>query len=196
MTTTTGSSNNGTGSNNKNVPSQWPLLAQMISKDLGMDEKTTLKHLKEHTVYLYVNHNNSSSSSSNTHNNRIVGVVTVQIISQAYRMINLHERSRTPTGAVLGVGILWTHPAARHGGIATRLVTAARGHTVFGVAGRIATSLLAFSSPTQAGYDFAIKYCSSSSSSTNDNALQQQQQQQQQEEEKEKEQLGPLVYEM
>jgi hypothetical protein len=153
----------------------------MISKDLGMDEPTTLKHLKEHMVYVYVDHQHGG--------HRMLGVATVQIIKEAYRMKGLQDRSTTPTIAVLGIGILWTHPSARRRGIATRLVSAARQYTVFGVTGPIDKSLVAFSSPTQAGYNFATKYCSTSRSGDGGGSSPNRSDEQQ-------EQDQPLVYEM
>jgi hypothetical protein len=143
--------------NPKNLPSQWPLLAQMISKDLGMDEATALKHLTEQTVLLWLgNCSSSGGGSTNRGHHRILGAVTVQVVSQAFRMSNPHQRSLTPEKAMLGVGILWTHPSVRRRGVATQLVTAARHHAIFGM--RVERSLLAFSSPTQAGYNFAMRY--------------------------------------
>jgi N-acetyltransferase len=165
--------------NNKNHrPTQWPLLAQMIVKDLGMDEQTALEHLTTHTVFLYLGSvcGGSSSSSSNKSNpHHILGVVTIRPISQAYRMSSLHERSLTPSQAMLGIGILWTHPAARKTGVAATLVNCARRHAVFGMV--VEKSMIAFSSPTQAGYDFAMRYL-------NDSDM------------KEVKQMAPLVYEM
>mmetsp|Transcript_45507 Transcript_45507/g.50670 ORF Transcript_45507/g.50670 Transcript_45507/m.50670 type:complete len:435 (-) Transcript_45507:246-1550(-) len=204
--------------NYKHLPSQWPLLAQMISKDLGTHEQSTLNHINNNIVFLYIgnvnnsirrhkNSINSCSSNNNKHNqnqngpNRIIGAVTVQILSEAYRMLSLHERSLTPERAKLGIGLLWTHPMARHKGIATRLVNAARDHTIFGM--RIAQHDVAFSSPTQAGYDFALHFCSDDNNNNcnirfnndercNDNKYNQQQQQHQQD----SYQIRPLVYEM
>ena len=46
-----------TESTDKNLPSQWPLLAKMISKDLGTDEGTTLDHLTNESVFLYIGKN-------------------------------------------------------------------------------------------------------------------------------------------
>ena len=179
---------------NKHIPSQWPLLAQMISKDLGTHEQSTLDHINNNTVLLYLgnatnntcsttrrrsNSNNNNNNIINKHNqngggpNRILGAVTVQFLSEAYRMISHQERSLTPERAKLGIGLLWTHPVARHKGIATRLVHAARDHSIFGM--RIARSDIAFSSPTQAGYDFALHYyndiknCNDNSSSNKSN---------------------------
>jgi len=202
--------------NYKYLPSQWPLLAQMISKDLGTHEQSTLNHINNNIVFLYIgnvnnstsrhrNSINSSSNNNNKHNqnqngpNRIIGAVTVQVLSEAYRMLSLHERSLTPERAKLGIGLLWTHPVARHKGIATRLVHAARDHTIFGM--RIARHDVAFSSPTQAGYDFALHYCGDANTNCitrfdddkryNDDEYNQQQQHQ-----RDSCQIRPLVYEM
>jgi hypothetical protein len=83
---------------------------------------------------------------------------------------------------MLGVAILWTHSKMRHQGmqkcaignvliprisyflslflslgIATQLIDAAREHAVFGMV--VPKSKIAFSSPTEAGFNFAKNYC-------------------------------------
>jgi hypothetical protein len=151
-------------SSDKNRPSQWPLLARMISKDLGTDEDTTLNHLTNEIVVLYIGRQDGTKNHKGTNTrHRILGVATVQMLGRvpAYRMINLYERSLTPSKeGKLGIGLLWTHPVARHRGIATKLVHAAREHSVFGM--RVTRQEVAFSNPTQAGYDFALRYCDNS----------------------------------
>jgi hypothetical protein len=214
---------------NKHIPSQWPLLAQMISKDLGTHEQSTLDHINNNIVLLYIgnatnnacsttrrrnnnNNNNNNIINNSKHNqnqnvgpNRILGAVTVQVLSEAYRMISHQERSLTPERAKLGIGLLWTHPVARHRGIATRLVHAARDHSIFGM--RIVRHDVAFSSPTQAGYDFALHYYndvvknesnnsnkSNDEKGYNDDSKNNREQQQQQKESLSR--TRPLVYEM
>jgi hypothetical protein len=184
-----------------NLPSQWPLLARMIARDLGMEESVALRHLSEQIIFLYIGRptNSRQATTSCTDNNntirssfdknsigiigrttssttttmasicrtphsssslppsRILGVVTVQGISHAYRMPTLHDRSLVPERAILGVGLLWTHSSARRCGIASRLVTAAREYAIFGM--RVPVHRIAFSSPTQSGYAFTWKYC-------------------------------------
>ncbi len=131
-------------------PSQWPLLAKMISKDLGTHEETTLDHLSREIVFLYV--------ACDKKKHRILGVATCQLLGKvpAYRMLGPSERSLDPVIAKLGIGLLWTHPSKRNQGIATRLVNIAREHSCFGM--RIFKHHLAFSNPTTAGYNFAIAY--------------------------------------
>jgi N-acetyltransferase len=156
--------------NNKDRPSQWPLLARMISKDLGTHEETTLDHLTNEVVFLCIGKNaagHGTKKSASTY--RILGVVTVQLLGKvhAYRMISLYERSLIPsTEAKLGIGLLWTHPVARNRGIATRLVHAAREHSVFGM--KVARQDVAFSNPTQAGYNFALRYSNINNNSNSD----------------------------
>lgn len=160
--------------NNKDRPSQWPLLARMISKDLGTHEETTLDHLTNEIVFLYIGKTNTAAGhgtkkSAGTNNSRILGVATVQLLGKvpAYRMISLYERSLIPsTETTLGIGLLWTHPVARHRGIATRLVHAARQHSIFGM--KVARQDVAFSNPTQAGYNFALRYSNASNGSNDE----------------------------
>lgn len=168
-------------------PSQWPLLAKMISKDLGTHEETTLNHLTKEMVFLCIGKSPSqasvkSKSNSTSNKFRIVGVVTVQLLGKvpSYRMLGPNERSLTPSiNAKLGIGLLWTHPSCRKKGIATKLVHAAREHSIFGM--RVARKDVAFSNPTQAGYNFALRYINTDDIHQNagENPL-----------------LGPLVYEM
>ena len=168
-------------------PSQWPLLAKMISKDLGTLEETTLNHLTKEMVFLCIGKPPNQASikvKSGTSSNkyRIVGVATVQLLGKvpAYRMLSPNERSLTPsTNAKLGIGLLWTHPACRKKGIATKLVHAAREHSFFGM--RVARQDVAFSNPTQAGYNFAFRYINYNDINQNVG---------------EDHLLGPLVYEM
>ena len=137
-----------------------------------------MEHLTTQTVFLYlgsVDRKSSSSSTDSKQCNHILGAVSTHSIAKAYRMQTLHDRSLTPAKATLGLGILWTHPAARKMGIATTLVHAARDHAYFGM--QVSKTMLAFSSPTQAGYQFAVRYLNGG------------------EEEKGK-QIAPLVYEM
>jgi len=156
-----------TESTDKNLPSQWPLLAKMISKDLGTDEGTTLDHLTNESVFLYIGKNErhgtietaGTASISSANKFRILGVATMQLLGQieAYRMISLYERSLEPVAGIkMGIGLLWTHPSARNRGIATKLVDAVREHSIFGI--RVARQDVAFSNPTQSGYNFALRY--------------------------------------
>ena len=153
--------------NTTDHPSQWPLLARMIAKDLGTDEATTLNHMTNVMVFLYIGKKISNAKTNKYTTNsakpvtryRILGVATIQILGEvhAYRMISLYERSRKPvTDAKLGVGLLWTHPIARNRGIATKLLHSARKHAIFGI--QVAQDDVAFSNPTQAGYNFALRY--------------------------------------
>ncbi|KAG7365280.1 ESCO1/2 acetyl-transferase [Nitzschia inconspicua] len=172
---------------NAHIPSHLPLLAHMIAKDLGMDEGTTLQHLKEQTMFLYIG-NRAGSANVKKNGGNILGVATAQSISKAFTMSSLHERSLTPSKAMLGIGILWTHPSARHQGIATILVNAVRDHTVFGM--RVEKSMMAFSSPTQAGYAFAMNYLYGSKSNERNWGKKDNR------EVENESPIGPLVYEM
>ena len=158
---------------NNDRPPQWPLLAKMISKDLGTHEETTLNHLTNEIVFLCIGkarvppkHSRTNSigskrsDSGNKH--RILGLTTVQLLGEnpSYRMIGPSERSLTPCkNAKLGIGLLWTHPVCRNQGIATTLVHAARKNSFFGM--RVSRQDVAFSNPTQAGYNFALRYINS-----------------------------------
>jgi ribosomal protein S18 acetylase RimI-like enzyme len=121
------------------------------------------------------------------HDDRVVGMVVVENIQKAYRLLPfdtqsfrvIHnatdhnhqtttisngggctmDRSMHPQPAILGVHILWVHSLYRHLGLARRLVDAAREKMFYGLV--VPIEKLAFSSPTQAGLLFAIRYCDS-----------------------------------
>ncbi|KAL3913512.1 MAG: hypothetical protein SGILL_006457 [Bacillariaceae sp.] len=173
----------------KNQPSQWPLLAQMIANDLGMDEATCLGHLSTQAVFLYLGsvsrdkQTNNSNTPDKGKTNHILGAATIQSVTKAYRMSSLHDRARTQSKAMLGVGLLWTHPAARKTRIASTLLDTALQNSVFGM--HVSKSMLAFSSPTKAGYDFAMRYLADHQSGTKCS-----------EDGKKTERAAPLVFEM
>ena len=139
---------------------------QEVVQDLGMDERAPLVG---YTIWLYLR------------KQRVVGFVATRPVSEAYSfaavsqgggeqpnndglsitMDPVSDRSTLPTKKVmLGVAILWTHDRFRHQNIATQLVTAARHHSFFGMV--VPVDSLAFSTPTQAGFSFAKKYCNGS----------------------------------
>ncbi|KAL3811911.1 hypothetical protein ACHAXA_001436 [Cyclostephanos tholiformis] len=112
------------------------------------------------TCYLYIS------------KKRIVGLLLVKRIQRAYELIpskGNHEqnkgnsssisRSLKPSKALLGVHQIWVHKSHRHRGIASRLVTAARDHLIFGM--YVPLELVAFSSPTNEGLRFAKRYVGS-----------------------------------
>ena len=116
------------------------------------------------TSYLYVS------------NKRIVGLLMVKRIQRAYQVVlpkgtagtNGREtndesstsfsisRSLKPSRALLGIHQIWVHTSHRNKGIASKLVTAARDHLIFGM--MVPLELVAFSSPTMEGLKFAKSY--------------------------------------
>ena len=69
------------------------------------------------------------------------------------------SRSLKPSKALLGVHQIWVHNSHRQKGIASKLVTAARDHLIFGML--VPYELVAFSSPTEEGLRFAKSYIDS-----------------------------------
>jgi len=121
------------------------------------------------TSYLYVS------------NKRIVGLLLVKRIQRAYQVIVPTQHAKTndktinikhcesesstsfsisrslkPSRALLGIHQIWVHSSHRNKGIASKLVTAARDHLIFGM--MIPLELIAFSSPTMEGLKFAKSY--------------------------------------
>ncbi|KAL3767148.1 hypothetical protein ACHAW5_003167 [Stephanodiscus triporus] len=103
---------------------------------------------------------------------RIVGLLLVKRIQCAYELLpskGAHDenkgnsssisRSLKPSKALVGVHQIWVHKSHRHRGIASRLVTAARDHLIFGM--HVPVELVAFSSPTDEGLRFAKTYIGS-----------------------------------
>jgi N-acetyltransferase len=103
---------------------------------------------------------------------RIVGLLLVKRIQRAYELLpskGAHDenngnsssisRSLKPSKALVGVHQIWVHKSHRHRGIASRLVTAARDHLIFGM--HVPVELVAFSSPTDEGLRFAKTYIGS-----------------------------------
>jgi N-acetyltransferase len=103
---------------------------------------------------------------------RVVGLLLVKRIQRAYQVVlpnNANDtddkktassfsisRSLKSTRALLGIHQIWVHSSHRNKGIASKLVTAARDHLIFGMA--IPLELVAFSSPTEEGLQFARSY--------------------------------------
>jgi len=137
---------------------------------LGDDEVEKDDPLNGLTSYLYVS------------NKRIVGLLLVKRIQRAYQVVvpqnintngktnnssnsnNNHDesssfsisRSLKSSRALLGIHQIWVHSSHRKKGIASKLVTAARDHLIFGMV--IPLELIAFSSPTMEGLRFAKSY--------------------------------------
>ncbi len=102
---------------------------------------------------------------------RVVGLLLVKRIQRAYQVVLPNStddtddkktasfsisRSLKSTRALLGIHQIWVHSSHRNKGIASKLVTAARDHLIFGMA--IPLELVAFSSPTEEGLQFARSY--------------------------------------
>jgi len=95
---------------------------------------------------------------------RVVGLATAEVLSKAYVLESARQRSRTASKAMVGIHQLWVHSDMRKQGVATRLVDTIRYKFVFGLT--VPASLLAFSSPTEAGACFARKYARANVGST------------------------------
>jgi ESCO1/2 acetyl-transferase len=103
-------------------------------------------------------------------NKRVVGMVLVEEIAAAYRLLVPMSssspglkfgltRSAEPTKAGLGIYQLWVHRHHRHRGIASVIVDVARKQMVFGCT-PVPVHQVAFSSPTESGLAFAQYYYS------------------------------------
>jgi N-acetyltransferase len=105
-------------------------------------------------------------------NKRAVGLVLVEEIDTAYRILESTPRTSTsgmmqldvgltrsnqPSKAVMGIYQIWVHHKHRRHGIASTLLDIARKHMCFGYSA-IPIDQIAFSSPTESGLAFAKLY--------------------------------------
>ena len=109
-------------------------------------------------------------------NKRAVGLILVENINEAYRIVDTTPRpskstspsgsiqlnvgltrSNQPTKAILGIYQVWVHHKYRRRGIASTLLDVARKHMYFGYSA-VPMDQIAFSSPTESGLAFAMLY--------------------------------------
>ncbi|KAL7530360.1 hypothetical protein ACHAXR_003448 [Thalassiosira sp. AJA248-18] len=143
----------------------------IVDKELGfanrITEDSSSPVANDMTSYMYIS------------KKRVVGLLVVKRIQRAYELISSKDdggdddnnnnngnnssssisRSLKPSKALLGIHQIWVHNSHRHRGIASKLVTAARDHLIFGM--MVPLELVAFSSPTEEGLRFAKSYTAS-----------------------------------
>lgn len=152
----------------------------IVNQELGFVTRSkTVVHLESESVP------SSKTTYLCIYNSRVVGMIIVEGIQKAYRLLLVNpdfdtsneieiatkmtkpksdtqvcqlERSTVCQPATLGVHILWVHSNYRNLGIARRLLDIAREKMFYGFV--VPVEFLAFSSPTQAGALFAVRYCS------------------------------------
>lgn len=119
------------------------------------------------------------------YNNRVIGLVIVEEIKVAYPLMKDDTQQQTTANSecdnvnqkcintsslsrslhaqpvMLGIYLLWVHKKYRSMGIAKKLIDIARDRMFYGL--HIPIDKIAFSSPTQAGLSFAMKYCCNNS---------------------------------
>lgn len=139
---------------------------QQVVRDLGLDSNlSAASALMGKTVWIYIRQQ------------RVVGFASTMPISKAYE-IQSFETDSTSIGsnysrpqqdkrqakrALLGIALLWTHEQYWRQRVATKLVDTARHHSFFGMT--VPKGMMAFSSPTTAGWQFGRSYCDGSSDS-------------------------------
>jgi len=121
---------------------------QLVQKEMSYARQATV--LPQESCFLYVR------------NKHVVGLILVVSIKEAFRLIpgdggdddvSDVKVSQKPTTAHLGVSLVWVQRALRRQKIATRLVEAARRHTIYGV--HVPLDAVAFSQPTSLGHALA-----------------------------------------
>jgi hypothetical protein len=83
-------------------------------------------------------------------------MASAEPIQTAYKLESNFERSRTKCPAMIGIYQIWVHGKFRKQGIAASLLDTIRETMVFGMA--VGADKIAFSSPTEAGVQFARAY--------------------------------------
>ena len=122
----------------------------IVNIDLGFvvsnDDETVAS---EKTAYLFLR------------DRRVLGMATAEIIKRAF-VLNKSlsgDRSNKSQKAMVGIHKIWVHCKSRKQGVASMLVDTIRSKFIYGF--MVPVQMLAFSSPTQAGADFANQYCNS-----------------------------------
>lgn len=87
---------------------------------------------------------------------RVLGIITVQVISEAYALSSMSERSNDKRPAMVGIHKMWVLRTMRNQGIASLLVDTVRTKLIYGI--HVPSNMVAFSSPTEAGARFAKSY--------------------------------------
>ena len=125
----------------------------IVDSELGFARRSNEKSMNDAvnmTSYIYVS------------KKRVVGLLSVRRIQRAYELLPSsisRSCSLNSSKALLGIHQIWVHNSHRSRGIASKLVTAARDHFIFGM--MIPLELVAFSSPTEEGLRFAKRYLDS-----------------------------------
>jgi N-acetyltransferase len=96
------------------------------------------------TAYLYVR------------DRRILGMALVEKISYAFPLNASFEKECDSRQAVVGIHKIWVHESCRKQGIASCLVDTTRSKFIYGL--EIPVDLIAFSSPSVSGLEFARRY--------------------------------------
>jgi len=114
----------------------------IVDQELGFAPASDVDSVR--STYLYLVHK------------RVVAMLSAEVIERGYILQTNFERSKEPQKAMLGVHQIWVNSKFRKQRIASRLVDTAREKMVFGLV--VPADFVAFSSPTEAGIAFAMRY--------------------------------------
>ena len=172
--------------NTKCLSSSFLRLIEIVTNELGMDPNDILFEKQQYTPKLLKTTRDTARTVDDRYNSssfckygigymyiangRVLGLVLVEPLSSSSSSTTI-SRSSQPSkdgkntndhrrAACLGIAVLWVHSKARCQGVATQLVDIARHRSIFGYVPT--KQQIAFSSPTQAGFNFATKYCNTS----------------------------------
>jgi N-acetyltransferase len=120
--------------------SKFGALENYVNEELGAVEET----LKGSTGFVYVSRN------------KIRGVIICRPITSAFLLQDWNTCSSTTVASTCGISRIWVHPMYRKQGIARMLLDHVRRNFVFG--SELSIDDLAFSQPTQAGFQLGCQY--------------------------------------
>ena len=122
-------------------------IESIVDNDLGFIASNG--HNSWKTAYLFVR------------SKKVLGVAIAEIVTTAFKLKSCSERSNQGRKAMVGIQKIWVHHKCRNQGIASILVDVVRSKFIYGLV--VPVQMLAFSSPTQAGMNFARRYVNSAS---------------------------------
>jgi N-acetyltransferase len=120
-------------------------IESIVDNDLGFIVSNG--HSSRQTAYLFVR------------GKKVLGVAIAETVTTAFKLKSCLERSNEGRKAMVGIKKIWVHHKCRNQGIASILVDVVRSKFIYGL--NVPVQMLAFSSPTLAGMNFARRYVNS-----------------------------------
>jgi GNAT superfamily N-acetyltransferase len=112
-------------------------------------------------------HSNASSARTAylfVRDRRVLGIALAESISHAFSLNASSEKESKAREAMIGIHKIWVHETCRKQGIASHLVDTIRSKLIYGF--MVPVNLVAFSSPSVLGLEFARQYTLKAMAST------------------------------